>query len=54
MIFPLGMYSACTFQLIKALDLNFLSWIPRSFIYIALVAWFINFTAMIRQLTRQT
>jgi tellurite resistance protein TehA-like permease len=53
MIFPLGMYPACTLQLIKAMGLNFLSWIPRFFIYIALLAWFITFIAMIREVTRK-
>jgi tellurite resistance protein TehA-like permease len=31
MIFPLGMHPACTLQLIEAMGLNFLSWIPRFF-----------------------
>ena len=53
MIFPLGMYPACTLQLIKAMNLNFLSWIPRFFVYIALLAWFITFIAMIREVTRK-
>ena len=53
MIFPLGMYPACTLELIKAMDLNLLSWIPRLFIYIALLAWLITFIAMIRELIRK-
>lgn len=53
MIFPLGMYPACTLELIKAMDLDLLSWIPRFFIYIALLAWFITFSAMMRELTRK-
>jgi len=53
MIFPLGMYPACTLQLIKAMDLTFLSWIPRFFIYISLLAWFTTFAAMIRELMRK-
>lgn len=39
MIFPMGMYTACTIKLSQALDLPFLMMIPTFFIYIALVAW---------------
>ena len=39
MIFPMGMYTACTFRLAQALDLPFLMIIPSFFIYIALIAW---------------
>jgi tellurite resistance protein TehA-like permease len=40
MIFPMGMYTACTIKLSQALELPFLMNIPIYFIYIALVAWF--------------
>lgn len=39
MIFPMGMYTACTIKLSQALDLSFLMVIPSFFIYIAWVAW---------------
>ncbi|MGV8964068.1 MAG: tellurite resistance/C4-dicarboxylate transporter family protein [Candidatus Saccharimonadaceae bacterium] len=39
MIFPMGMYTACTIKLSQALNLSFLMVIPSLFIYIALVAW---------------
>lgn len=39
MIFPMGMYTVCTFKLSQALDLSFLMFIPNFFIFIALVAW---------------
>lgn len=39
MIFPMGMYTACTIRLAQALNLPFLMAIPSFFIYIALVAW---------------
>ena len=39
MIFPMGMYTACTIKLSQALELPFLMMIPTYFIYIALAAW---------------
>ena len=39
MIFPMGMYTACTIKLSQALDIPFLMIIPSFFIYIALTAW---------------
>ncbi len=46
MIFPLGMYTACTVKLSQALELSFLMAIPSIFIYIALVAWWVAFISM--------
>lgn len=39
LVFPLGMYTTCTFQLSKALGFEPLMIIPRLFIYIAFAAW---------------
>ena len=48
MVFPLGMYTTCTFQLSKAISIEFLLFIPRYFIYIALAAWALAFIGLIR------
>lgn len=50
MVFPLGMYTTCTYQLAKALSLEFLEWIPAYFIYIAIVAWLASFVLLIYDL----
>ena len=42
LVFPMGMYTVCTFQLAKALNLEFLLLIPKFFIFIALSAWLIT------------
>jgi tellurite resistance protein TehA-like permease len=47
MVFPLGMYTACTFQLSNALGFAPLIIIPKIFVYLALAAWVITFGAML-------
>ena len=39
LVFPLGMYTTCTYQLSKAINFEPLMIIPRVFIYIAFAAW---------------
>src|SRR5262249_58347690 len=46
-VFPLGMYTAATFQLARALGLPYLLIIPEWTIYVALVAWLVVFVAMV-------
>jgi tellurite resistance protein TehA-like permease len=50
MVFPLGMYTVCTFQLANAIGFAPLLIIPRYFIYFALAGWLAAATGLIHSL----
>ena len=50
MVFPMGMYTACTFNLAQALDLPRLKIIPEAFIYVALTAWVLTAVGLLKTL----
>ena len=52
-VFPLGMYTSCTFQMAQAMHLDFLLTIPR-FFYLALGAWSAAFMGFCRQFGAET
>ncbi|MCC7542936.1 MAG: tellurite resistance/C4-dicarboxylate transporter family protein [Deltaproteobacteria bacterium] len=50
LVFPLGMYSVCTFRLSGMLGAPALQWIAKGFVIVALAAWLLTFFGMTTRL----
>ena len=46
-VFPLGMYAACTQEMLHAMDFGLLAFLPRWFLIVALMAWALAFWGLL-------
>jgi len=49
-VFPLGMYTVCTLRLSQAIAMPALMVVPNVFVYVAVAAWTLTLTGLLRQL----
>ena len=49
-VFPLGMYAVCSFDLVTALRLDFLHWLPPVFGAAAVLAWLLAFGGLLHRI----
>jgi tellurite resistance protein TehA-like permease len=52
MVFTMGMYTVCTFELVHTVGLPFLSVVPSNFVYVAIAAWLTVSIGMARNLAQ--
>ncbi len=52
MVFPLGMYTTCTFYVASTFKLEFLSVIPKWFVFIAFASWTAAFAGLVKSIYR--
>jgi len=52
-VFPLGMYTVCTGNMARVMDLGFLNMIPSIFVYIAIIVWSLAFIGLIYSIIRK-
>lgn len=50
LVFPVGMYGAATFQMLSAIHLGQLGWLPRIVLAVALVAWLLTFGGLLHHI----
>jgi tellurite resistance protein TehA-like permease len=46
-VFPLGMYSVCTYRLVKIVDASFLVPVSYAFMIVAVAAWIAAFVGLV-------
>ncbi len=52
MVFPLGMYTACTFNLFRVINVHFIFEIAHYFYFFAVIAWTLTFLGMLNNLRK--